>query len=363
MKRCQAAIVAALLMMGCLQPVVARGENLPYSLSITPFAGGYVFEGNQQLKNSEVYGLAVGYNVTQNWALELTGTYSPDLTSTAVPPQQKVNLYEVRGDILYHFIPQNRFVPYVAAGGGIIFFDSRQGQVDHDTLVDYGAGIKIFLTDYLALRGDVRHILDFNVRDVNRRREVYNNIAYTAGLTFQLGGVKQAVAPSAPVEEKGAAPRAAEWTYTEPSKLDAAKQMPSAETEQAAPVSGTAPAGADGAPVTFTAGTTGYIPAGQITVTGISIDQDAIDIIATGRITRYRTFTLSQPARLVIDISDGINGLGAVRVPVHKFGILAVRFGNHPNFLRIVLDSAQGKLLPYRITETDNGLKINMTGP
>ena len=98
-------------------------------------------------------------------------------------------------------------------------------------------------------------------------------------------------------------------------------------------------------------------------VTGISIDQDALEITATGRGTNYKTFTLSQPSRLVIDINNAVNGLGASRVPVHKFGILAVRFGNHPNFLRIVLDAAQGKLLPYRITETDNGLKVIMSAP
>ena len=364
MKRFQAAIVAALLVMGCLQPVVAQGGNLPYSLSVTPFAGGYVFEGNQKLKNSEVYGLAVGYNFTENWALELAGTYSPDVSSKSVPLQQAVNIYELRGDVLYHFTPQQRFVPYVAAGGGLILLDPRQENADHDTMLNYGAGIKYFLNDYVALRGDVRHIFDFNAGDNNKTRELYNNFIYTAGLTFQLGGVKRAVstavAPKAPV----ATSRATEWTDSEPSQPGAAaKQVQAAGTADREPSSDYAAAGTDTAPVTYMAGTSGNVPAGQVMVTGISVNNDALEIIASGRIGRYKTFTLSQPSRLVIDVTDGVNGLGAVRVPVHKFGILAVRFGNHPGFLRIVLDSAQGKLLPYRIVETDSGMKVVMTAP
>ena len=49
------------------------------------------------------------------------------------------------------------------------------------------------------------------------------------------------------------------------------------------------------------------------------------------------------------------------RIPVHKLGIAAVRFGSYPDHLRLVFDAEQGVLLPYRIEETDKGLKIIMS--
>jgi hypothetical protein len=44
-----------------------------------------------------------------------------------------------------------------------------------------------FLTDWLALRADVRHVLGI--------WSVYNNLESTLGLTFYFGGDKRAAAP------------------------------------------------------------------------------------------------------------------------------------------------------------------------
>ncbi len=367
MKRCQTTVAAAVLLMGMLLPFAARAENKAYSLSLTPFAGGYIFEGNQHRRDSTVYGLSAGYNFTENWALELTGTYSPDVHSTVIPQQQTVNLYQVRGDILYHFMPEQRFVPYAAIGGGVLFFEPRNGSTDRDAMADVGAGFKFFLTDSVALRGDLRYILDFTTHDITRTRTQYNNFSYTAGLTFQFGGVKQQAPEAAqPVPKPEPAQPAAEVVPQTPAAVEKPAPVQPAPVELTpAPVKETPapPAPVEEGPVTLQAGKRGAVPAGKIMVTGISIDQSALEITTTGRITNYRTFTLSQPSRLVIDISNAVNGLGAVRVPVHKFGILAVRFGSHPDHLRIVLDAAQGKLLPYRIIETGNGLKVIMTAP
>ncbi len=348
MKRCQAAIVAALLMMGCLQPVVAQGENIPYSLSVTPFAGGYVFEGNQQRKNSEIYGLAVGYNLSEHWGLELTGTYSPDIFSTAVPRQQTVNLYEVRGDVLYHFMPQKRFVPYVAAGGGIIFFDPRQGEVDHDTLADYGAGFKLFLTDYLALRGDVRHILDFTVRDVNRTRYVYNNFAYTAGLTFQLGGTKQAVAP---------VPHQTEWKYTEPPS-QVAMTTPVTVAHPAAPMAETvAPV-----PVPVATKQRERSKTGMPVITSIMAAGNSIAIKTSAPVDSYKTMALEKPARLAIDIFGATNGMKYDRIAINRMGVKEVRVGTDPGKVRIVIDAAGDRLPEYRLQRSATGLELVLPG-
>ena len=199
MKRFQTALVAAMLCIGCLQPLAAQAANYPYSLSVTPFAGGYVFEGNQRLHNTPVYGLAIGYNLSEHWALEGVASFSTDVTSDK-SNNEDLRVFGLRGDILYHFLPEGPLVPYLAIGGGYLGLEPRKGETDDDLMVNYGAGLKFFLTDSVALRADVRHILDINVNDIGSHPSYYNNLSYTAGLTFQLGGAPPPVRPVAKAE-------------------------------------------------------------------------------------------------------------------------------------------------------------------
>lgn len=183
----------------------ARAANLPYSMSVTPFTGGYVFEGNQNIADRAVYGISVGYNLSEHWGLEATYSAVPNTKILNAPAgvDPRLTMHGGRGDILYHFFPDQQLVPYVAAGAGILLFDRKQGSSNGDIMVDYGAGLKFFLIDSVALRADVRHIFDITYHDASNPRGFYNHLAYTAGITFQVGGVKPAVPPVA--EEKPAA--------------------------------------------------------------------------------------------------------------------------------------------------------------
>ena len=319
----------------------ARAENIPYSLSITPFAGGYVFENNQHMTNRAVYGVSIGYNLSEHWALEATYSAVPEAKTTntnqvgGLPGvEKKLTVHEVRGDILYHFLPAGRFVPYVAAGAGWIFLVPEKGGTDDDILVDYGVGFKYFLNDRVALRADVRHIFDITYHDDVRPQDYYNNFMYTAGVTFQLGGVKPPVRPVAeekPAEVVAPAPVPA----PQPTPLPAPKVEPPPVVVPPAPEK----------------------PA-PLTVTGIIVRQSAVEITATEPIKAYKTFTLAAPARLVIDIDNAANGFGAKRVPVHAYGIAAIRLEEYPEKLRIVFDAEQDNLPLYRFVETDRGLSV-----
>jgi OOP family OmpA-OmpF porin len=238
MKRCRAAVVAAVLFLGCLLPVVARAANIPYSLSVTPFAGGYVFEGNQHITDRAVYGASIGYNLDEHWGLEATYSAVPDAWTTntnqtggAPGVEKKLTVHEVRGDVLYHFFPDCRLVPYVAAGAGWIFIEPEKGATDDDVLVDYGVGLKYFLAERVALRADIRHIFDITYHDTVRPRDFYNNFAYTAGVTFQLGGVKPAARA---VEEAKPAPAVKPLPQVPPAKAEPVPPPPAPATAQPA---------------------------------------------------------------------------------------------------------------------------------
>ena len=105
------------------------------------------------------------------------------------------------------------------------------------------------------------------------------------------------------------------------------------------------------------------VPAGAILVSGMKVEENVLEFTANESIKNYKVLTLSQPSRLVIDVANGVNGLGVERIPVNKLGITTVRFESNPEYLRVILDAQEGLLIPYRIEETATGLKIIITTP
>ena len=172
-----AIIVAVGLLLFGLGAGSATAEITPGMFSLSPLIGGYFFEGNQNLKENLVYGIGLGYHFTRNWAAEGLFNF---VDSENDPGGGDVNVFLYRLEGLYHFFPNNKLVPYLAAGIGAITMDPNVGPNDTDFLADYGAGLKYFITDKVALRGDIRHVIPFD--------RVQNNLMVTAGLTFLFGG-------------------------------------------------------------------------------------------------------------------------------------------------------------------------------
>ncbi|MCG6536262.1 MAG: porin family protein, partial [Syntrophales bacterium LBB04] len=107
------AIFIAVFIMGANGSAEIKANTFSFS----PLVGGYMFEGKEGLSNKPISGLRIGYDITRHWALEgvfefLKTEYSdPALTS-------KTSLYGYRLETLYHFLPERRLVPYLAAGAG-----------------------------------------------------------------------------------------------------------------------------------------------------------------------------------------------------------------------------------------------------
>jgi OmpA-OmpF porin, OOP family len=173
------------------------------SFSVTPFIGGYVFEGNEDLKNAPVFGLRGGYHFTKNLGVEGFFNYVPtEVKSVAGNPD--MNLYGFGIEGLYHFMPDSRLVPFVALGLGGSRYDLSGGKNRDRFTVDYGAGLKYFLTENLALRADVRHV-------ILPLHDRFNELLYTVGLQFTFGGERKAapVVQTARAAEPAAVPAVA----------------------------------------------------------------------------------------------------------------------------------------------------------
>ncbi|MCX5849132.1 MAG: OmpA family protein [Deltaproteobacteria bacterium] len=168
---------------------VARAEVKAGSFSVTPFAGGYFFEGNEDLKHSYTVGLRAGYNFTENLGVEGFFHYVPTEFDDVINTDIDIYGYGIEG--LYNFMPGSRFVPFLAVGIGGMTYNLPSGMDNVNKFaVDYGAGLKFFVTDNIALRADVRHVLPLN--------DNYNDLLVTLGVSFAFGGKqKEVIEPKA----------------------------------------------------------------------------------------------------------------------------------------------------------------------
>ncbi|MGB4600758.1 MAG: outer membrane beta-barrel domain-containing protein [Trichlorobacter sp.] len=177
-----------------LQAGAALAENRAETVTFAPYVGGYTFQGKQHLETSPVYGFRLGYNLTENWALEGVIDY---LKTEGTRTGNNVEMVRYGGDLLYNFMPKGSFVPYLAAGfGGFDFNDSKT-----KAIYNYGGGVKWFMTDDFALRADVRGL------NYSASSEIYTNVEYTLGLHIAVGAPKPA--PKPVVVEEAVAPKAA----------------------------------------------------------------------------------------------------------------------------------------------------------
>jgi OOP family OmpA-OmpF porin len=69
-------------------------------------------------------------------------------------------------------------VPYLALGLGRSDIDHDRIQDSDETIADLGGGVKLFITDTIALRGDIRHIQSLDSSD--------RNLVVNFGLMFQF---------------------------------------------------------------------------------------------------------------------------------------------------------------------------------
>lgn len=181
-------ILTVLLFLFVVASTTAAEGIRPDSFTLSGIVGGYSFDGKQHLETAPVIGVRGGYNFTKYLGVEALFDYVPsDSTQAGLG---SANVYRYGGDVLLHLLPDSKLVPYLAAGYGGISIDRENQHTLTRGIFDYGPGIKYFLNDDLALRGDFRHL-------VFRDNETLSNYEYTIGITYQFGGKAPAPTPVA----------------------------------------------------------------------------------------------------------------------------------------------------------------------
>lgn len=188
MKKITTLLVAGLVL---ALATVASAGNKKGDFSVSPVIGGLSFESDVDLEYSTVYGGRLGYNFTDAFGIEALFDYArPQFDDES----ETLYYYRYGGELLYHFMPEKKFVPYLAAGAAGVNFnnDAADMKGEHTKeLFDYGLGFKYFVTEDVAWRVDVRHLFNHTHQELN----------YTVGLYIPFGGApaKLADPPPAPV--------------------------------------------------------------------------------------------------------------------------------------------------------------------
>ncbi len=181
-------LVAALT----ISAATAFGAVREGAYSISPLVGGFIYGSNQQFDAAPVLGVRGGYSFTKALGVEAVYDYVTP-TDSRYWSLKNIALHRFGGQALYHFVPDNQLVPYLAAGySGIKFAGTGVNNKLHGAF-DYGAGAKYSVTDNIAVRADIRHIM------YGYNATTYNNVEFLLGVHFQLGGVAPVVTAVVPV--------------------------------------------------------------------------------------------------------------------------------------------------------------------
>ena len=191
-------IIPVLLSAVFLLPLAAQAEIKAGSVELSPFAGYNFFDNQHNIKNRPVFGGRIGYNFTNHFGLEGTGEFSKTRVDdkSLTPTEQgqftgvdDVKIISYHLDLVYHFLPEEKFNPFIVAGYGASHYNPEINDKNM-RLLDYGVGAKYWVAEHVALRVDLRDKMTFD--------ENLHNLSATAGLVFAFGGEsKDAVAPVA----------------------------------------------------------------------------------------------------------------------------------------------------------------------
>ncbi len=141
----------------------------PGSFTIAPTLGLYTFEGNEDMDQARpLVGMRLGYNFNKYIGLEGYVHYA-QTDNNAWSPKRSVDFTGYGGEVIFHLLPNQALVPFLAVGVGGAHYsygvfedDSDYGTDNYKNnkfTFDYGYGLKWFLSDWFALRLDIRHVM------------------------------------------------------------------------------------------------------------------------------------------------------------------------------------------------------------
>ena len=169
------------------------------AIEVEGFAKKFFAHDSRHVDNGELYGLGLGYFLTDSVELELShGVYSNNDAENRY--KHEYGHDEAKGsltslDALYHFGQAGDTLrPYLSAGLGYQNIgDIKGGGRDHNTLGELGAGFKWYVSEHFFVKPGVDYTYAFN----DHKSEWYAGV----GIGLNFGGEQAPVAAPEPTPE------------------------------------------------------------------------------------------------------------------------------------------------------------------
>ena len=185
---------AVALVIFLVLPAAAFAEIREGSFELTGFGGYNFFETRQNLHDHPIYGGRFDYNIFSNLGVEVsaefmnTAVYNNMITGYTkgrfTAPMGNVEIIFCTADVVYNFMPEGKFNPYVAAGAGATRYTPSIENYDMTTL-DLAVGAKYWFMEDLGVRLDLRdNMVSEFIHDT------YNNVNVNIGIDYQFCGKK-----------------------------------------------------------------------------------------------------------------------------------------------------------------------------
>ena len=195
---------------GILAAQAAAAEPLGKYLTVTPFGGYIIYDGDVRYPSlypltDDVYGGGrIGFQLNNWLGIEAAGGFAPTkedgsglVASPATPPTpaqsdvlgaRDVDYYHVSGNIMLSPWSGRYGGPFIFGGGGYSRFELKTGSTLglnplEQGNVEFGGGVRLWLTDQVGLRLEARDIMWI---PGDKSFEKTQHIVVGGGLTFAL---------------------------------------------------------------------------------------------------------------------------------------------------------------------------------
>lgn len=144
-------------------------ESSSKNLILTGEVGGFFPGGAEHIDPAPQLGLKIGTSITDLITIESGLSFVPASSTTG----QSSNFSQLQVEFLYQFLKKEQWRFYGAVGVGGTF---GSGVVKSGANADFGLGTMYFLSDRLALRSDLRDVIEV--------ANIGNNILLSAGISY-----------------------------------------------------------------------------------------------------------------------------------------------------------------------------------
>jgi OOP family OmpA-OmpF porin len=186
-------IVASLMVVIAILSLTGYGEGqiTPGSRQISPQFGilwtDITEQGFDLKPRSALLGASYVCNITDQIAAEGSFLWSPTGDQNIQAPRE-TSLGLVDGSVVYH-LTKSRFIPYVNGGVGYIkTFSDIEDLGPTEVYYTFGGGFKVMPSDAGGFRFGVKDVI-FSLDGDDGTSTTYHNLAGTAAMVFQFGGV------------------------------------------------------------------------------------------------------------------------------------------------------------------------------